>query len=325
MARVSIGGRLHFGFCNLSLARPRLYGAIGVAVDEPRTVLTAERSDHIECKDAVTAEYAALVCDRLDVEGATISVEESIPRHVGLGSGTQLALATLIAVATAHGIDVDPREHAPALGRGGRSGVGVAAFDRGGFILDGGHPTGRFTAERPADGQWTVPAIAARHEIPNGWRFLLVLPETDAGRNGEAEDASMRTVVERADPELSDRIAGAVVRQVLPAIAEGSPKRFGEAVSAVGRLNGAWYAEQQGGVYRPPVGSIVDRLEESPAIYGAGQSSWGPIVYGVTDERNAPSARSDAVDALSDLGVDGTVRLARGRNHGVDVDPEYPG
>lgn len=320
MARVSAAGRLHFGFCNLSLARERLYGAIGVAIDEPRTVVIAEQHDSIECEHPTIREHANVACDRLGCPGATVRLERSLPRHVGLGSGTQLALATLAAVAAAYDLEIDPRDHAPALGRGGRSGVGVATFDRGGFVLDAGHPTGRFTADRPADGQWTVPAIAARHRIPDDWRFLLVLPETDSGRNGEKEEASMRTAIEQADPELSDRIAGTVVREVLPAIAEGSAKRFGEAVATVGRLNGAWYAEQQGGVYRPPVGSIVDRLEESGSIYGAGQSSWGPTVYGVTDDRNASAAREHAVAALESLGVEGDVRIVRGRNTGAEIE-----
>jgi beta-ribofuranosylaminobenzene 5'-phosphate synthase len=40
--RVTTGGRLHFGFGNLSLAHERLYGACGVAVAAPRLRLTVE-------------------------------------------------------------------------------------------------------------------------------------------------------------------------------------------------------------------------------------------------------------------------------------------
>ena len=40
--RVSAGARIHFGFLNLSLAHDRLYGSVGVSVDEPRTVVVAE-------------------------------------------------------------------------------------------------------------------------------------------------------------------------------------------------------------------------------------------------------------------------------------------
>ena len=42
MARASVGARLHFGFCNLSLSHERLYGALGLGLAEPRVVVDAE-------------------------------------------------------------------------------------------------------------------------------------------------------------------------------------------------------------------------------------------------------------------------------------------
>jgi beta-ribofuranosylaminobenzene 5'-phosphate synthase len=91
-------------------------------------------------------------------------------------------------------------------------------------------------------------------------------------------------------------------------------------VSEVGRLNGAWYADEQGGTYRPPVGSVVDALSSSAAVYGAGQSSWGPAVYGVTDAAHADAAREAGADALEAAGVGGEVLVAAGRNRGASID-----
>ncbi|WP_380679832.1 beta-ribofuranosylaminobenzene 5'-phosphate synthase family protein [Salinigranum sp. GCM10025319] len=323
--RVSTGGRLHFGFTNLSLSHERLYGGLGLALREPRTVVVADPAEAVVCDHPDAAEYARRAASLLDVPGARVTVERAIPRHAGIGSGTQLALATLVAVGRANGVDPAVRDLAPDLGRGGRSGVGVAAFESGGFVLDAGHPTARFTTSRPADGDWTVPPVAATHRIPEGWRFLLVLPDLDVGRSGEAEDESMRTVVERADPTVSNRIAGVLARRVLPAIATGNAERFGSAVAEVGRLNGTWYADEQGGTYRPPVGELVATLSEAPAVFGAGQSSWGPAVYGVTDARNAPAARDAGENALDAAGVEGTVRIVRGRNRGARVDDRNDG
>ncbi|MFW6321223.1 MAG: GHMP kinase, partial [Halohasta sp.] len=200
--------------------------------------------------------------------------------------------------------------------------IGVATFERGGFVLDGGHPTARFTTARPADGDWTVPPVAARHRIPDDWRFLVVLPDADPGRSGASEDESIRGVVERADPGPADRIAGLINRRVLPAIATGNADGFGSAVAEIGRLNGTWYADEQGGVYRPPVGELVDTLAAEPAVYGAGQSSWGPAVYGVTDAEYATAARRAGETALDDAGLDGEVVIASGRNEGARVDGE---
>jgi len=342
MARASTGARLHFGFCNLSLSHERLYGALGVGLREPRVVVDAESADRVRVEttygvrvettdgdgpavdaadpavDEVRA-YARTAVDLLDVEGARVAVRESLPRHAGLGSGTQLAAATLAAVAAAHGEEPRVRERAPALGRGGRSGVGVATFEAGGFVLDAGHPTARFTTDRPADGEWTVPPVAARHGVPDDWRFLLVRPDADPGRDGDAEDDAMRTAVERADPGLADRIGGIVTRRALPAVATGNVERFGAAVSEIGRLNGAWYADEQGGVYRPPVGELVASLSASAAVFGAGQSSWGPTVYGVTDAANADAAADAGERALDEAGVAGSVAVVRAADAGARV------
>ena len=321
MTQVAVGARLHFGFGNLSLSHSRLYGALGVALDAPRVSLSATPADSVDAPPAIDA-VTESVCACLGVDGVALTLDSGLPSHVGLGSGTQQALAVATAVARAHDKGIAVRDLAPALGRGGRSGIGVATFEAGGFVLDGGHPTARFTTDRPQDGDWTVPPVAARHPIPDDWRFLLVVPDSDPGRSGDLEDESIRAAIERADPEIADRVAGLITRRVLPAIAAGDADRFGEAVAEIGRLNGAWYTDEQGGVYRPPVGELVDSLSGAPAVYGAGQSSWGPTVYGVTDAAHADAAREAGHEALDAAGIDGDVRLVAGRNHGARVDGE---
>ncbi|MDR9380295.1 MAG: GHMP kinase [Natronomonas sp.] len=317
--RVDVGARLHVGFQNLSLAHERLYGGVGVALESPRVVLEAEPTVGIDCPDTLVGTYAERSCELLGVDGVSIDVVDALPRHVGVGSGTQTALATLAAVARAHGKPASVRELAPSLNRGGRSGVGVASFEHGGFVVDAGHPTERFTTAPPPAGEWTVPAITARHDLPEEWRFLVVLPDADEGRSGETEDESMRSVVENADPSIADSLATLLVRRLLPAAAEGRLEAFGDTVGDFGRLNGAWYADEQGGVYRPPAGRLIDELADSPAVRGVGQSSWGPAVYGVTDRSLAGEARDAADAALSSLGVDGGVRVVRPRNDGARI------
>lgn len=320
--RVTTGARLHFGFSNLSLARERLYGGLGVALREPRVTVEAEPASAVAADDPPAERAASRAASILGVPGARVAIEEAYPRHVGLGSGTQLALATYAAVARAHDVEPQVREHAPGLGRGGRSGIGVAAFERGGFCLDVGHPTERFTSERPADGSWQVPRIGARHELPADWRFVVAVPEIPPGKSGDAEDEGMRAVVERADPQIADEISRIVTGRLLPAMAEGDHERFGSAVSEIGRLNGAWYANEQGGTYRPPLGAVIDSLNSNRAIAGAGQSSWGPAVYGVTSAARAEEGRRAARAALDEAGVAGEVSIRRPANTGCRIETE---
>ncbi|WP_255191084.1 beta-ribofuranosylaminobenzene 5'-phosphate synthase family protein [Natronobeatus ordinarius] len=320
MATVSAGARLHVGFQNLSLARDRLYGGLGVGLEEPRVTVTATPAADVVADDDLLERYARRAVDVLDVPGVAVSIERRLPRHVGLGSGTQLALATLAAVARAHDREPRVRERAPAMGRGGRSGVGVGTFEGGGFVVDAGHPTGRFTTARPADGDWTVPAVVARHHLPNEWRFLVALPEAEPGRSGDDEDESIRTVIERADPTVADEIAGLLTRKLLPAAAEGRLEAFGEAIGEIGRKNGTWYTDAQGGVYRPPAGELIDALEGCPVLSGVGQSSWGPAVYGVTDATHAEEAREAARDALEAWGLAGEVVLSPPASEGARIE-----
>lgn len=319
MVRVTIGGRLHFGFQNLSLAHERLYGGLGVALESPTVSVEAVPADGVYCDDRCARAYANRTVDLLDVRGADVRVTETLPSHVGLGSGTQLALAVFAAIAHAYDREPTVREYAPDLDRAGRSGIGVSTFERGGFVVDAGHPTERFTTARPARGDWSVPPIVTQHDVPERWRFVLALPDAEPGRSGDDEDASMRSVVERADPTIADDIASILLRRVLPAVAEDDPERFGGAVAEIGRRNGAWYADEQGGVYRPPVGELVTEIESSPAVFGAGQSSWGPSVYGVTTDELADEAVAVASSALDSAGVGGDVLLTSPRNRGASV------
>jgi len=153
-----------------------------------------------------------------------------------------------------------------------------------------------------------------------------VLPDAEPGRSGDGEDASMRSVVESAEPAVADRIAGVLARRLLPAVAGsaadrfGAVDRFGAAVRELGRLNGSWFADEQGGVYRPPVGDVVSGLGDAAAVSGVGQSSWGPAVYAVTDVDRADDARAAGERALAAAGVDGEVILTAARDEGATVE-----
>lgn len=324
--RVALGARLHAGFLNLSLERERLYGGVGLGLDRPRTVVTARPATEVACAHDRARTYAEQAVERLEVPGAALTVESALPAHVGLGSGTRLALTVLAAVAAANDVDPEPRLRAlaPALGRGGRSGVGVATAEAAGFVVDAGHPAAAFTEAAPARGEWTVPPVAVRRSVPEDWRFVVAVPDAPAGRSGAAEDEAMRAAVEAADPAVADRVAGHVTGAVLPGLATGDHALFGRGLAGVGRANGAWYEALQGGTFRPPAGELVAALRETPAT-GVGQSSWGPAVWAVTDAEDAESVARAARRALATLEADGDaaggdVHVARPATAGLTVE-----
>jgi beta-ribofuranosylaminobenzene 5'-phosphate synthase len=134
----------------------------------------------------------------------------------------------------------------------------------------------------------------------------------------------MRSIVEEARPGIADEVTAVVLRRLLPAAATGDLTAFGAAVDELERLNGAWYAEEQGGVFRPPIGTIVQTLGDSDAIAGAGQSSWGPTVYGLTDSERVDEARHAARTALDAADVDGDVFVSTIDTTGATIRTQSP-
>ena len=115
-------------------------------------------------------------------------VLETIPAHVGLGSGTKLALAVTSALSALAGRSLDPPALASAAGRGARSAVGLWTFAAGGFVVEGGRRGG---VDEPAP-------LLTRHAMPDEWRCVLVIPAAEPGLSGGAEEAAFADL--RPDP-----------------------------------------------------------------------------------------------------------------------------
>ena len=112
---------------------------------------------------------------------AALEVQQAIPEHVGLGSGTQLALAVGRAFSALFELPVSVAALAARLDRGARSGIGIGAFEQGGFVLDGG---------RGAAGGYP-PVICAPAISPSLARAAGVRSGA-RGLFGEAERAAFR-------------------------------------------------------------------------------------------------------------------------------------
>lgn len=278
--------RLHLGMFDLHGGLGRRFGGIGVAVRWPEVLLSVRpaptlmvRGPWAERVRAVAERFLAEVGGRTDRGGAVITVHRVIPAHVGLGSGTQLHLAVVEALARLTGRDLSVTDLVRIAGRGRRSGVGTWAYLQGGFIVEGGRATDG------ADAGWAP--LLARYALPPDWRFVLVIPHGARGIHGDAEEEAFARRVSMS-PETVGRLCRLVLMQLLPALVEGDLATFGRALTEVQRIVGDAFAPVQGGRYAHPVSAAcVEALLELGAA-GAGQSSWGPTVYGLAaDETQA--------------------------------------
>jgi beta-ribofuranosylaminobenzene 5'-phosphate synthase len=291
LVSVSTSARLHFGFLDPSGRGERPFGSFGLAIDRPQTRLSVRRGS--ECK------VTGVPCERAEPYLRSIAasfglaasyhlhLDEVIPSHAGLGSGTQLALAIGSAVATLEGLPLDLDEIAARLDRGKRSGIGIGTFGQGGAVL-------------------------ARVPFPRAWCVLLIFDPAETGVHGAEEAAAFATLPDFPESETAD-LTRRVLLGALPALAEEDFKAFCDQVGYLQKKMGAYFAPMQGGAYvSADVAAVLNGLA-ADGITGLGQSSWGPTGFAF-----APSEAEGQRLLTVVRGMDGSAKLrfelARGRN-----------
>jgi beta-ribofuranosylaminobenzene 5'-phosphate synthase len=269
---VSVPARLHLGFMDLHGGLGRRFGGIGLALKELGTTITIKPSTHmhVEGPDHERARgYLENIRRRLDLKATYhLTVEETVPAHAGLGSGTQLALAVATGVRRLHDLPLEVAHDAIHLGRGLRSGTGIGLFTRGGLVVDGG---------RGAD---DAPAPVICHmPVPESWGVLVVLDPARQGLHGREEAVAFAALAPFPAEEAA-RACRLVMMKLLPALAEHDLAGFAGAIKELQMRLGDYYAPVQGGrrFTSPDVAAALEFLDHAGAL-GIGQSSWGPTGF----------------------------------------------
>lgn len=318
---VQSSGRLHMGFFDLNGNLGRKFGSLGLSLDAPNLIISARAAAALEIigEQTVPAETIARAYDiaqqliaKLKVPAAMVlNIKQHIPEHAGLGSGTQLALAIGTALSEVYGLHLTTAEIAVLSGRGGRSGIGIAAFDYGGLLIDGGRVS-RSPVREPH-----VPPLLARYDFPQDWRILLIFDTNQPGIHGVQESAAFSQL-----PEFSEALAAHLCRHVLmqamPALVEHDLAAFGGAIRKLQMHVGDYFAPAQGGRYASRlVGEVLQYLEKT-GVACFGQSSWGPTGFAVFE--NALAAENH-LQQLKTMFANHALswRICSARNHGAKL------
>lgn len=270
---VAAPARLHMGFLDLNGSTGRRFGSLGLTLQEPCTRVTIRPASAVSVAGpsatrAAACAHAMLLALGLP-GGVHVEVGDAIPEHAGLGSGTQLSLAVGTAIARLFGRDCSLQDTAALLERGARSGIGIGAFEQGGFLVDGG---------RGAD--TVVPPIISRLAFPPHWRLLLIFDQDRKGVHGGEEKAAFRSLLP-FPAEKSAHLCRLTLMQALPALVEADIATFGRAITEIQRVVGDHFAAAQGGRFSSPaVAAVLDWLQ-AEGVAGVGQSSWGPTGFAV--------------------------------------------
>jgi beta-ribofuranosylaminobenzene 5'-phosphate synthase len=315
--------RLHLGFLDPAGSLGRPWGSLGLVIDGMDTEVTicSAARDAFEARsDAMTAELErarghveAMRRHTARREPIHLRLLQAPPGHAGFGSGTQLALAVGRAFMRWHRLEASSADIARRLGRGLRSGVGIAGFDQGGLLVDAGPG---------AEGQ-PAPLIA-RVALPEAWRIVLALDPQRRGLSGDDERRALSMLPPLPRAAAAD-LCHQVLMRVLPGAATAAFAPFAEGITHLQRRLGEHFAPAQGG--RAYTSDAVGRLmawigatRGGPAGAAIGQSSWGPTGFAVLPSQAEAEAVIAAARAAGALDASLDVRIVRALNRGAVIE-----
>ncbi len=315
--KITTPSRLHFSLLDLNGALGRIDGGFGLSITEPNFQIVAERATGIYLPSSVYRDRAAAVLERLQdtypFPGIRLTFQSEIPMHCGFGSGTQLSLGIAQAVNVLYELGLDVQELAKVVGRGGTSGIGIAAFGTGGFIVDGGH---RYPEQKSsflpssALGDISPPPVLLRYPFPEV-PLLIVMPNCSR-IYGDKEIELFQTLCPQ--PEwVAQKLSHILLMQILPALVEGDMQTFGKALNQIQTFG--WKKveiDAQGAELQ----LTLDFLRDSGA-FGAGVSSWGSAICVVGED--VDRLKRDTEAFLKTLPEGGSCFVTRANNLGAHV------
>jgi beta-ribofuranosylaminobenzene 5'-phosphate synthase len=310
--------RLHLGFLDPSATLGRAFGSLGLVLEAPETeveLMAAPADEIVAATDDAAAEAAraAAHLQRLrERTGRTqplrLRLLQVLPAHAGFGSGTQLALAIGRAFACWHGLDLDSATLARWLGRGLRSGIGIAGFDHGGLLVDGG----------PA-GEGKVAPLLSRIELPPSWRVVVVEDPRRQGLSGSEERRAIGALAALPQAHAAD-LCHQVLMRVLPGAAGDDFPAFAAGINRVQQVLGEHFAPaQDGSAYSSA--AVACAVERIAAVSRAavGQSSWGPTGFAILPSQANAEAAVAAARAAGAIDAALVLRIAAANRRGAVV------
>ena len=103
---VEAPARLHLGFIDLNGGLGRRFGSVGLTLEGLATRVTMAPAEHMSVEGPGAERVVPWMTRLAELLGvppeAQVEVEQTVPAHAGLGSGTQLAIAVGVAFARLH-------------------------------------------------------------------------------------------------------------------------------------------------------------------------------------------------------------------------------
>ncbi len=308
---ISAPAHLHTGNFDLTGDLGRLYGTVGFAIDLPLEVEVA-KAKGIKAEDKDAFKFAKRFVEKTHIEGAEVHIKREIPKFVGLGFHTTLALSIGVGLSNLYGLNLSVEDVALIMGRGTITALGVYAFKTGGFIIEGG-----FKVDQR---EKMVPPLIFQSAMPKDWFFVVAIPdesrvEITKMRSKEDEILGNLKVMLK---EQSDQLSRIVLVKIMPAFVEKNIKEFGEGLTAFNQKLGQFWSSYQEGTYRNKVveGGIKLMLQHSSC---ACQTSWGPTFYSLVQGEAEAKRLTEELKQYLKKSSGGEVFYTKANNSGASV------
>ncbi len=268
---ISSPARLHLGFINLNFNKNRDFGSLGLTIDGFNTIIELEESKKFEIigKNVSRAsrilELFTKICD---LRPAKLNIKNCIPEHVGLGSGTQLALSIATILFHFSNKEPDIEYFAKLSNRGQRSSIGINCFKSGGFLVDAGR-------RRHSD---MLSPIIFHETWPKSWLIILITEPAKQGLFGQKEIQEFQKMGNNKKLTTSENCE-ALVTNIIPSIIEQDFEMFCHGIQIIQNNTALKFSRAQGGMFTSDKISKIFNMLEKNGIKGYGQSSWGPSSF----------------------------------------------
>jgi beta-ribofuranosylaminobenzene 5'-phosphate synthase len=315
--------RIHMGFYNF-LTDSIAYGDLGVAIERPRVavrisnidedvfkVVNKSNVDISDCIDRVTRAF--------DLSGVYIEILDVIPRHVGLGSTTQIMLAIACALSVLRGSSCNVRDLAVKLCRGRDSGVGLAAFEKGGFVVNSGRKVSEEGKVLCPNSPLDLPQLIFRAPVPRKWSFIIFTPKVKKGFDEVSERKAMDTPTQ-LPRDIQYELYKLVFLHMIPSILRRDIEVFGKALTKLQFTVGEYFSKYQGGVFCCEEAELIINTMLKYNVKGVGQSSWGPSVYGLVEEQGkAIKVATRVLKEVKSKGIEVDYMVVKASNSGAKI------
>ena len=324
VVRVITPSRLHIGLLDMNGSGGRVDGGAGITLEDPGFIFEISESDtfSLTSREPGVAHQVQPIIEKLIMNGLSIPpvhihVQQSVPFHYGLGSGTQVTLGIAAGIGAITEQKLSVEDLIALSGRGGTSGIGTRAFVMGGLLVDAGHRFGpgrkkdSFAPSASSSGAGAAPLVG-RYDIPKEWNFVLAMPDGFAEIHGQLEYDLFQMFCPVPYPEVQ-ALSHILLMKLIPSVIEEELEQFGEAIN---EFQNYGFKKCELSLQPPVIVDIMEAMRDAGAA-GAGMSSFGPVVYGVCDS-NMNAIRS-AAQKIMNQGKGGRTVCTKGRNCGADI------